>query len=80
MLFISTQKQHDVFIQKRAITYRTTEAMNKNIPEILMTTGEITKKMTQTDEQGKLISGKMKQKCYKIHENIINYNELFKRC
>lgn len=74
-MMINLTHESTIKMMKRII-----EAMNKNIPEILMTTGEITKKMTQTDEQGKLISGKMKQKCYKIHENIINYNELFKRC
>lgn len=74
-MMINLTHESTIKMMKRII-----EAMNKNIPEILMTTGKITKKMTQTDEQGKLISGKMKQKCYKIHENIINYNELFKRC
>lgn len=41
---------------------------------------EKTKKIRQTDEQGKLIEGKMKETCYKIHDNVMNISELFKRC
>ena len=80
MLWISTQKQHDVFIQKRAFSCRTLETMNKNIPDTIMIMGEITKRARRRDEQEKLVEGIMNEKCYKIHGNVMNYTKLFQRC